>query len=409
MRGATTGAPVDVAAPFRELFAEAARDSVRREREGGLPRQVLRSLAGAGFGALRLPRERGGAEATLPELASAVIELSAADPDAAHALRGHFGFTELVLGWPDSPRREAWLDRIAAGDLVGNATSELTGSTLADISTTVTERGGAWRLDGRKFYSTGTLYSDWVYLAAAREAADGAPERVTFAIRTDAPGVELVDDWDGFGQRGTASGTTVFDDVEVDPDEFVAYGEGPRSHIQAFYQLYLVAVMAGIGRAVTRDAADFVRDRTRSYVHANAARPAEDPQVLEVVGRLSTAAFAVESATLAAAARLEAGVVARTADGVPEDLLNAAEIAVYQAQVLATEQVPEAATRLFEIGGASATSRERGLDRHWRNARVVASHNPAIFKARTIGEWEVTGTPPLAVWARYEKVGPTRF
>lgn len=387
---------------FAPLIDEVRDGAVARELEDAAPHELVRRLAAAGIGAVRLPEDGG---ASLAETIELVIALSAADSNVGHLLRSHYGFVELVLRRAPGADRDAWIRRIADGAIVGNATSELTGTTLADISTTVTEDEQGWRLDGRKFYSTGTAYADWVYLAAARD-----DRRVTFAVPTDAAGVQVLDDWDGFGQRQTASGTTVFDGVRVDEADFAVYGEGPLTHIQAFYQLYLVAVLAGIADEVVRDAAAFVRPRTRSYVHANTARPADDPQILEVVGRLSTTAFAVRAATLEAARALDTAV-ASAAPGASLDrgLLERAEVAVYRAQVLATDEVPAAATRLFEIGGASATERTRALDRHWRNARVVASHNPAVFKARTIGAWEVSGRSPLDTWVRYETVGPTRF
>lgn len=391
---------------FADLIEEVRAGAVQRELDRELPIDLVRRLADAGVGRVRLPVADGGLGASIAESVALTIALSAADANVGHLLRSHAGFVELVLRRTPGPERDAWVSRIADGALVGNATSELTGTTLADISTRVSvDADGAWRLDGRKFYSTGTLYSDWVYLAAA----DG-DARVTFAVPTDAPGVDIRDDWDGFGQRATASGTTVFDGVPVDPASFATYGAGPLTHIQAFYQLHLVAVLAGIAEAVVRDAGDFVRPRTRSYVHANTARPADDPQVLEVVGRLSTTAFAVRAATLEAARALDvAAASAAAGEALDARLLEEAEIAVYQAQVLATDAVPDAATRLFEVGGASATERTRALDRHWRNARTVASHNPAVFKARTIGAWEVSGTGPLGVWHRYETVGPTQF
>ncbi|NMA78660.1 MAG: monooxygenase, partial [Actinomycetales bacterium] len=49
--------------------------------------------------------------------------------------------------------------------------------------------------------------------------------------------------------------------------------------------------------------------------------------------------------------------------------------------------------------GASAVRETSALDRHWRNARTVASHNPWVYKAREIGAWEVNGTPPGFQWS----------
>ena len=407
----TAGGPAtaELRAAFQPLFDRIRAGAVGRERDRELAFDAVALLREARFGALRLPVADGGHGASLAQLVELVIELSAADANVGHLLRGHFGYVELVLRRPPGAARDAWIRRIADGAIVGNATSEQTGTTLADISTTLTERDGRWILDGTKYYSTGTLYSDWIYLAAGRAAADGV-ERVTLAIPTDAPGITAVDDWDAFGQTLTASGTTTFDGVEVDPATVTAYREAPLSHIQAFYQLHLVAVLAGIAAEVERDASAYVRGRTRTYIHATAARPEDDPQVLEVVGRISTTAFTVRAATLAAAARLDEAV-ATAPPGEPLEVaaLDAAENAVYQAQVHAVEQVPAAATLLFEVGGASATSGARALDRHWRNARVVASHNPAIYKARVIGERAVSGRGPVAAWEAYGKVGPTAF
>jgi alkylation response protein AidB-like acyl-CoA dehydrogenase len=54
---------------------------------------------------------------------------------------------------------------------------------------------------------------------------------------------------------------------------------------------------------------------------------------------------------------------------------------------------PVAATRLLELGGASAASRKRNLDRHWRNIRTITLNNPVAYKARAIGQNLLHGTP----------------
>jgi alkylation response protein AidB-like acyl-CoA dehydrogenase len=410
----------ELRARFAPLFAQIAAGAVDRELASGtpgdraLPFAEVRALADAGFGRVRVPVADGGSGATLVELLELVADLSAADSNIGHLWRGHFGFTELVLLRPVSDARDEWVRRIVDGAIIGNATSERTGTTLADLSTTVAPpaddaEGDDWTLTGRKFYSTGSAYSDWIYLAAGRPAEDGV-ERVTFAVPTDAAGVTTVDDWDGFGQRLTASGTTVFDGVAVDPAVISAYRDAPLSPIQAFYQLYLLAVLAGIGTAVERDAVAYVRPRTRTYIHATTATPGEDPQVLAVIGRVSAGAFAARALVAAAARRLDDVVATNDPGvGVSRILLDQAENAVYQAQIEIGPRVLLAATELFEVGGASAADRSRALDRHWRNARVVASHNPAIYKERLVGEYALHGRGPTDAWVAYHEVGPTRF
>ena len=55
-------------------------------------------------------------------------------------------------------------------------------------------------------------------------------------------------------------------------------------------------------------------------------------------------------------------------------------------------------SRLFDALGASATDEAKGLDRYWRNARTVLSHNPWVYKARIVGDWLVNGTGPVGLW-----------
>jgi hypothetical protein len=42
----------------------------------------------------------------------------------------------------------------------------------------------------------------------------------------------------------------------------------------------------------------------------------------------------------------------------------------------------------------STLSTERALDRHWRNPKVLASHNRSIYKHQVLGAYELHGTPP---------------
>lgn len=389
---------------FAQLFERIAAEANDRELHRRSPAPVIDALREAGFGALRVPTELGGAGVDLGALTAEYLQLAAADSNVAHALRGHFAQVEIVLARPDSEHRTAWLRKVARGAIFGNATSELAGTTLADLDATVHEADdGTWRLNGRKFYSTGTLYATHVLVSAARD--NGAErERVTLLVPTDAPGISIVDDWDGIGQRLTASGTTLFDDVVVDPVEILPYAGGP-SLGPAFFQFLLVAAVAGIGAAVARDGAAYLRERTRSFITANAATPREDPQLQAVLGGLSAGAFSVAANVHAAAGFLdraldelshldEGDVHARLA------AVDAAEIAVYQAQVEVLPRVLTAATELFELGGASAAVRTAALDRHWRNARTIASHNPLVYKHRQIGEWALDGTSPNLEWKK---------
>jgi hypothetical protein len=54
---------------------------------------------------------------------------------------------------------------------------------------------------------------------------------------------------------------------------------------------------------------------------------------------------------------------------------------------------------LSQVASGSTLSTERALDRHWRNLKVLASHNPSIYKHQILGAYELHGTqPPLSVY-----------
>ncbi|PXC06905.1 monooxygenase, partial [Pseudomonas aeruginosa] len=140
---------------------------------------------------------------------------------------------------------------------------------LGEVLTRVSRKDdGRWVVNGSKYYSTGSLFSDWIDLYAQR---DDTGADVIAAIRTDQPGVRQSDDWDGFGQRTTGSGTSLFEDAEVEEENLIDFASRFK-YQTAFYQLVLLAVLAGTGRAALRDVAAEVRGRTRIYSHGNAPR-----------------------------------------------------------------------------------------------------------------------------------------
>ncbi|WP_336803301.1 acyl-CoA dehydrogenase family protein [Erwinia aphidicola] len=385
-----------LAAAFRPIFARIAEGAVERETTRTLPTEAIRWLKEAGFGTLRIPQQQGGFGATLPQLFQLLTELAEADSNLPQALRAHFAFVEDRLNQPDSAQRQSWFRRFADGELVGSGWTEIGTVKLGEVITKVSPVEHGWQLDGEKFYSTGSLYADWIDVYAQR--SDNGRDVIAL-VNTHQAGVERDDDWDGFGQRLTGSGSTRFRQARVEQAHVFDFSERFR-YQTAFYQHVLLATLAGIGRAVKRDAAAGVANRTRTYSHGNAGRVKNDAQVLQVVGQISSWAWAVEATVQRAAHSLQlAYELHNSGDEARIQQANVlAELESAQAQVVASELVPRAASELFNALGASDTRVSKALDRHWRNARTVASHNPVIYKIRNVGDWEVNGKEPTFIW-----------
>lgn len=380
----------ELAARFRPVFAEIRSTAVERERAHRLPHAEIGWLREAGFTTLRLPVEAGGFGASLPELFALLVELSQADPNVTNALRAHFGFTEDALCSTSPEWRARWISRIAAGETVGSGVSETGSAKVGQFDTVVRRRGDEHVVEGKKFYTTGSLFADYIHLSAQDE--DGQP--VVAAVPTRAPGVEIDDDWDGFGQALTASGTARFEAVVLAPG-LIKPDPARFPYAMAFFQLVHLATLAGIGRAAAGDVARLVAERTRVYSHGNSGRTADDPQILAVVGRVRSNAYAAGAVVLKAAEALERTYDARQNGGdAVARAATLADVEVNQAVSVVTDLVLAATTALFDALGASAVKAGLGLDRHWRNARTIASHNPRIYRDRTVGDFAVNGSAP---------------
>lgn len=380
-------------ARFSPLFAQIAEGNVDRERSRTFPYTQVDLLKTNGFGLLRIPEEFGGYGASLEQTFDLLAALAAADPNVAHVWRNHLAFVEDRLNAPRSAATDRWLARFRDGEFVGGGWTEANNGTFANIATTVRRDGDVYRVDGAKFYATGSLYADWLDVIGASE--DGL---LTALVRRDDPGVELTDDWTGFGQQTTASGSATYAGAAVDPDD--VFGITERFVYQGhFYQVAILAVLTGITAAAVREATTALRARARNYPQAADQTPTRDPQLLQVIGEADAHGFGAAAALSAAARDLDAVAAAHAAGDLDARtaLVRAAQLSTDRAQLVIIEHALTATTEVFDALGASGVSSSIALDRHWRNARTLASHNPRVYKARIVGDWLVNGTDPVPV------------
>lgn len=371
-----------------DLLREIAAGAAERERTRTLPYTEIRGIAEARLLTLRVPEAHGGPGATVRQLFEFVVALAAADSNIAQALRSSYAFVESIALSTDSREQQTWLPRILGGDVFGNAGWER-GDRNGAINTRICDDGaGGFVVEGTKFYSTGALFADWVSTSARAD-----DDRVVgFTVPAERPGLIREDDWDGIGQRLTASGTTRLARLAVAPGELRRRtpDRDRRSPMTPFLQLYLAAVEAGIARNALDDAVTFAQQHARPIVHSGVERSVDDPYVARVVGEMSAKAFAAEASVLHAADSIDR---ARELDD-DQDALRTASLDVARAQFFAVEAALRCGELVFDVGSGSATLARYGLDRHWRNARTVANHNPRDHKAGVLGAYHLTGAEP---------------
>ncbi|WP_414447846.1 acyl-CoA dehydrogenase family protein [Burkholderia sp. 22PA0099] len=388
----TTSSPLaDALAALPALAAELGHDTARREANRELPFEGFKLFRATPLGALRLPEASGGLGGSLVDLFEVISTLAAADSNLAHALRIHYDFTEVLRLSPASPFNALQIDRVLSGAIFGGASTELGTSRPGEVSTTLTADGDGYRVSGTKYYSTGTLFSDYARINVVR-ASDDARVAVVVPVRRE--GLRVVDDWDGMGQRMTASGSLLLDNLRVEANEVIDRGNTTLvgRHGGALRQLHLVAVAAGIVRAIAADATRYVIEFGRPVLHSPAPSAREDHFIQQTVGELSAHSHAID-----ALVRENARALDRSADAIQaeapeaEALVLEGALATARTQLIVSKLALHAGERLFEVGGASATARRHNLDRHWRNLRTIFSHNPLLHKARVVGDYALNG------------------
>jgi alkylation response protein AidB-like acyl-CoA dehydrogenase len=374
------------------LLPELRQGAEKWERERILPHEQIRRLGRERLLTWRIPTSHGGPGATVRETVQFVIDVAAADSNIAQALRPSFLFIESLLAAGDETLLKRWLPRYLRGDVFGNAGWEIGGANGA-ISAAIVREGDQYRASGSKYYSTGSLYADWISAVALDELG----REIRFMLPTDRAGLDLLDDFDAMGQRLTASGTTNLVNVLVRDEDIVPApahpcGKAGRSIVPPFAQLFLAAVEAGVARNALQDAVGFARDFARPIKHSSATRSVDDPYVQFSVGQIAALAYAAEAGVLRAADGIDAAWHA----GLDDAAIVQASIDVAQAQFIAADSALRASELIFDVGGASTTARKHNLDRHWRNARTVANHNPRHWKAAVVGAWHLDGQAPPA-------------
>lgn len=370
------------------LLPAIAAGAAERERERRLPYAAIAELAAAGLYTVRIPQQYGGPGGSVSDVIELLLQVAAADSNVAQALRPGFAFVEGLLAASAQgaeQERVRWFAVYLQGAVIGNAGWELGGANGA-IAARLVREGDHFRANGSKFYSTGALFADYVSAVALDE--DEQP--VSFILPRDREGLELVDDFDAMGQRLTASGTTHLHNVRVEASDIRTrtVEEGKRTIVTPFLQLFLGTVLAGIARNALNDASQFAREHARPIKHSSASQSVDDPYVQLSVGDIAARAFGAEALVLKAAASIDRAWAAQ----LDESAVEQAALEVAQAQYLAAELALKAGETLFDVGGASTTGRQHNLDRHWRNARTVANHNPRHWKAAVVGAWQLKGT-----------------
>jgi SfnB family sulfur acquisition oxidoreductase len=379
----------------RRLAASFAVDAAARDRERRRPFAEIDLVSQSGLLGISVPTEFGGAQVPVASLAEVFRVLASADPSIAQIPHSHFVFLEALRLAGTHEQQARFFAEALAGARLANAQTERGSKTVTQDATRLLRREtGGYLLDGEKFYATGSLYADWLVvravLADAPPGPNGLQPKVIAFVRRDTDGITVVDDWDGLGQRTTASGTVRFVGVLVDDEAVVPYESiftGPSTY-GARAQVLHAALDVGIARGALTAAVGAV-EKARPWFEAGVERAADDPLTVQRAGEVEITVRGAEALLREAADAIDAA---------ESDLTDAstahASLATAIAKVAASRASLEASTALFELGGTRSALDSLNLSRYWRDARTHTLHDPERWKVQHVGRWVLDGTPP---------------
>ncbi|MGC6373321.1 SfnB family sulfur acquisition oxidoreductase [Pseudomonas sp. K2I15] len=369
-----------------ELAKRFAVEAGVRDRERRLPVAELDEFSASGLWGITIPKAYGGAGVSYVTVAEVIKLISAADPSLGQIPQNHLGVVDILLQTASEEQKQHYFAKVLQGYRFGNAFSEAKSKNAGSFETQIRFDGDSAYINGEKFYCTGALFAHIVPAVGVNEKDQAF---IAFVER-DAPGLQVIDSWDGFGQRTTASGGVTLDGVKVPLSAVVpahqAFDQptanGPIS------QIIQAAVDTGIALGALEQAKIYAR-QARPWIDSQQDHGWQDPFTIAAIGDLEWRVHGTE-AILA-----KAGIAVDQALANPnEDTVANASLVVAQAKVLSAETALLASSKLFELAGTRSVSGKHNLDRFWRNARTHTLHDPARWKYHLIGNFVLNGVKP---------------
>ncbi|WP_326613387.1 acyl-CoA dehydrogenase family protein [Streptomyces scopuliridis] len=383
--------PTDAVTTARAVAERLRKDAVERTHANQPPLTEIELLRESGLLAVDPDDHR---------TTHAVTRLvSAGDASIGHLLGYHY----LHL-WRASLYDNGELSRSLRHDVVTNRLFVAAVSNPRD-TVTATAAGDVLSVSGRGAFATGCAVADRLFISATRADREA---RLVVVARRGADGISHPPDWDNLGQRLSASGSIVFQDVRVDPSDVLGTfpveenESSPRwlrlSLVSLAFQAALTQVLVGIVEGALAEAAQYTRERSRPWPASGLENAVDDPHIRAGYGELD--------ATLRATRLLADDATRAFADADARGLaLTSAErgraaLTISAAKVMSSRTATEATSRIFELTGARATTRSSGLDRFWRDARTLTLHDPLVYKAQELGTSLLTGeVPPITAYS----------
>lgn len=374
---------LDIAQALAEQFKN---NAVQRDAQRILPFQEIEAYSQSGLWAITVPKQYGGAEVSSLTVAKIIALMSGVDGSIGQIPQNHFYALEVLRNTGTEQQKQKLYAEVLKGARFGNALAEFKTKNATQKQTAITPTEHGFVVNGEKFYCTGSLFAHRIPTLVK----DHENREFLAFITRESEGLELIDDWSGFGQRTTGSGTVKFNNVQVVAEDIIPFDSAfsQATLVGPFAQIMHAAIETGIARAAFEETLHRVR-QARPWIDSGVDQATADPLTLFELGRIVADVRASEVLLKQAARSIDAAKPQPTAANIAKASLDVAKVRAHS-----TETALKASSKLIELAGSRGSQREDGLDRFWRNARVHTLHDASRWKYYFIANHLLNGVLP---------------
>jgi alkylation response protein AidB-like acyl-CoA dehydrogenase len=244
---------------------------------------------------------------------------------------------------------------VERGDIHSQPFSEgLAPGATAGVATTATPVEGGWMVNGRKIFASLSGAATFYNVIAM---APGEEVIRFLGVSADADGVEIVDDWDPLGMRGTVSRTLLMRNVFVPAaHEWLPpgmYDQAARRYPWLF--LSLCPSYLGLTRGVL--------DATRAYLRGELPGQATGSRRDHPMKQVGWAHMQLRH-------QQAQSLLYRAVDEATLDPTEAEMVTAWSASVTVMEHAAEVASTAIRVCGGQAMLKHLPLERMYRDARL---------------------------------------
>lgn len=374
---------LEIAQALAESFKT---NAVQRDLEREIPYAEIEAYSQSGLWAITVPKQYGGADVSSYTLARIIALMSGVDGSIGQIPQNHFYGLEILRNTGTEQQKQKLYAEVLKGARFGNALAEFKTKTSAHKHTAIRQIEQGFVINGEKFYCTGSLFAHRIPTLVT----DTNERQFLAFVPRHSQGLTLIDDWSGFGQRTTGSGTVKFENVQVLSEDVISFDDAYSTPTISgpLAQIMHAAIETGIARAAFEETLVRVR-QARPWIDSGVDSANQDPLTLSELGRIAVDVKASELLLKQAAKSIDIAKLNPTVESIAKASIDVAKVRAHS-----SETALKASSKLIELAGSRGSQRSDNLDRFWRNARVHTLHDASRWKYYFIANYSLNGILP---------------